>query len=328
MTLISLFKQSNKDKNHLLIYGTNDLLNNYIMTDFVKQKQFSNYDLIYVDVLESGIDGLIATLSESSLFSLQRLIIVKNPVFLSTKFVVKDSKQLEKLKQLIDNLSILDDLIVFVANYEKIDKRKAIVKLLIKNVNVVETNFKAQEVAKILKSIAAAEKIKFIGDAFTELIKRSDNVFSLALNNYLKLKNIVEGKEILPEVVKSNIDQSLSENVFEIMTAIFNKNYVEANRRLDDQINNGLTPIALLAIFESQLEFLLCVKILQKRGWGKDQIVDELDANPYRIYYALNNRLDITRLKQSIKYAIKLDYGYKNGTYTGASFLKVYLLNI
>ena len=50
MTLISLFKQSNKDKNHLLIYGTNDLLNNYIMTDFVKQKQFSNYDLIYVDV--------------------------------------------------------------------------------------------------------------------------------------------------------------------------------------------------------------------------------------------------------------------------------------
>ncbi|MCT7765266.1 MAG: DNA polymerase III subunit delta, partial [Lactobacillus iners] len=76
-------------------------------------------------------------------------------------------------------------------------------------------------------------------DAFTELIKRSDNVFSLALNNYLKLKNIVEGKEILPEVVKSNIDQSLSENVFEIMTAIFNKNYVEANRRLDDQINNG-----------------------------------------------------------------------------------------
>ncbi|MCT7783399.1 MAG: DNA polymerase III subunit delta, partial [Lactobacillus iners] len=76
MTLISLFKQSNKDKNHLLIYGTNDLLNNYIMTDFVKQKQFSNYDLIYVDVLESGIDGLIATLSESSLFSLQRLIIV------------------------------------------------------------------------------------------------------------------------------------------------------------------------------------------------------------------------------------------------------------
>lgn len=328
MTLISLFKQSNKDKNHLLIYGTNDLLNNYIMTDFVKQKQFSNYDLIYVDVLESGIDGLIATISESSLFSLQRLIIVKNPIFLSTKFVVKDSKQLEKLKQLIDNLSILDDLIVFVANYEKIDKRKAIVKLLIKNVNVVETNFKAQEVAKILKSIAATEKIKFIGDAFTELIKRSDNVFSLALNNYLKLKNIVEGKEILPEVVKSNIDQSLSENVFEIMTAIFNKNYVEANRRLDDQINNGLTPIALLAIFESQLEFLLCVKILQKRGWIKDQIVDELDANPYRIYYALNNRLDITRLKQSIKYAIKLDYGYKNGTYTGESFLKVYLLNI
>ena len=80
MTLISLFKKSNKDKNHLLIYGTNDLLNNYIMTDFVKQKQFSNYDLIYVDVLESGIDGLIATISESSLFSLQRLIIVKNPM--------------------------------------------------------------------------------------------------------------------------------------------------------------------------------------------------------------------------------------------------------
>ena len=73
--------------------------------------------------------------------------------------------------------------------------------------------------------------------------------------------------------LKSNIDQSLSENVFEIMTAIFNKNYVEANRRLDDQINNGLTPIALLAIFESQLEFLLCVKILQKEDGVKIKLL-------------------------------------------------------
>lgn len=41
MTLISLFKQSNKDKNHLLIYGTNDLLNNYIMTDFVNKNNLA-----------------------------------------------------------------------------------------------------------------------------------------------------------------------------------------------------------------------------------------------------------------------------------------------
>ena len=58
------------------------------------------------------------------------------------------------------------------------------------------------------------------------LMQRSDQVLDAALSNYLKLKNIVgEDKKITETLINENIDRSLSENIFEILTAAFNKNY-------------------------------------------------------------------------------------------------------
>ena len=43
----------------------------------------------------------------------------------------KFKKQVEKLTRIIEHLSDLEDVVVFVANYEKIDRRKKISKLLL-----------------------------------------------------------------------------------------------------------------------------------------------------------------------------------------------------
>ncbi len=151
----------------------------------------------------------------------------------------------------------------------------------------------------------------------------------VSLSNYLKLKNIVgEDKKITESLINENIDRSLSENIFEILTAAFNKNYQEATQRLEDHLREGASAIQLLAIFESQIEFLTCVKVLQNRRWSKDQITKELKVNPYRVKLALENKVSLAKLTTLLKQAIELDYGYKNGTYRGDEFLKLVLLKI
>ena len=145
----------------------------------------------------------------------------------------------------------------------------------------------------------------------------------------IKLKNIVgEDKRITETLINENIDRSLSENIFEILTAAFDKKYQEATQRLEDHLREGASAIQLLAIFESQFEFLTCVKVLQNRRWSKDQITKELKVNPYRVKLALENKVSLSKLTVLLKQAIELDFGYKNGTYHGDEFLKLFLLKI
>ena len=254
MTLISLFKQTNPKNANLLIQGPDSFFNDYLVRNYLNQKSFSELDQVIVDCLEDGLDELMATLTESSLFSNQKVVVVKNPFFLMAKVPQKFKKQVEKLTKIIEHLSDLEDVVVFVANYEKIDRRKKISKLLLEHVNVVETTFKPYEVSGIIKAISKEEGYQITNMALQILIQRSDQVLDVSLSNYVKLKNIVgEDKRITETLINENIDRSLSENIFEILTAAFDKKYQEATQRLEDHLREGASAIQLLAIFELSL---------------------------------------------------------------------------
>lgn len=329
MTLISLFKQTNPKNANLLIQGPDSFFNDYLVRNYLNQKKFSGLDQVIVDCLEDGLDELMATLTESSLFSSQKMVVVKNPFFLMAKVPQKYKKQIEKLTKIIEHLDDLEDIVIFVANYEKIDRRKKVSRFLLEHVNVVETSLKPYEVSGVIKAISKEEGYQITNMALQILMQRSDQVLDAALSNYLKLKNIVgEDKKITETLINENIDRSLSENIFEILTAAFNKNYQEATQRLDDHLREGASAIQLLAIFESQIEFLTCVKVLQNRRWSKDQITKELKVNPYRVKLAMENKVSLNKLASLLKQAIELDFRYKNGTYHGDEFLKLFLLKI
>ncbi|WEB19591.1 DNA polymerase III subunit delta [Lactobacillus gasseri] len=329
MTLISLFKQTNPKNANLLIQGPDSFFNDYLVRNYLNQKKFSGLDQVIVDCLEDGLDELMATLTESSLFSSQKMVVVKNPFFLMAKVPQKYKKQIEKLTKIIEHLDDLEDIVIFVANYEKIDRRKKVSKFLLEHVNVVETSLKPYEVSGVIKAISKEGGYQITNMALQILMQRSDQVLDAALSNYLKLKNIVgEDKKITETLINENIDRSLSENIFEILTAAFNKNYQEATQRLDDHLREGASAIQLLAIFESQIEFLTCVKVLQNRRWSKDQITKELKVNPYRVKLAMENKVSLNKLASLLKQAIELDFRYKNGTYHGDEFLKLFLLKI
>lgn len=329
MTLISLFKQTNPKNANLLIQGPDSFFNDYLVRNYLNQKKFSGLDQVIVDCLEDGLDELMATLTESSLFSSQKMVVVKNPFFLMAKVPQKYKKQIEKLTKIIEHLDDLEDIVIFVANYEKIDRRKKVSKFLLEHVDVVETSLKPYEVSGVIKAISKEEGYQITNMALQILMQRSDQVLDAALSNYLKLKNIVgEDKKITETLINENIDRSLSENIFEILTAAFNKNYQEATQRLDDHLREGASAIQLLAIFESQIEFLTCVKVLQNRRWSKDQITKELKVNPYRVKLAMENKVSLNKLASLLKQAIELDFRYKNGTYHGDEFLKLFLLKI
>lgn len=328
MTLISLFKQTRPDQDNLLIEGPDSFFNEYIIENYAKQGKFDSYEKITIDCNEDGLDELIATLMESSLFSQQKLVVVKNPFFLTSKVPIKYKKQIAQLTPILQNLDKLDDTVIFIANYEKIDQRKKLSKSILDQVNVVTTKIKPYENIAYLRNIAKQEGYQFTRSALSMLEQRTDQVFDSMLSNYIKLKNICDDHKITETMIEHNVDPSLSENIFEILTNAFNGDKLKASMRLKNHLREGVSVIQLIAVFESQLEFLLAVKILQERRWSKEQIIKELHANPYRVKFALEKRVKAEKLKKLVKEIIALDYNYKNGTYHENEFLEMFILGI
>ena len=328
MTLLSLFKNTNNNNPHTLIWGADDFLNDYLVRSYAKEDRFKDLEHVTVDCESDGLDELIASLTESSLFSEQKFIVVKNPFFLTAKVSKKLQKQIDDLQKIFENLADLEDVVVIVASYEKIDRRKKLTKTVLKQFNVVEPQIRPYEVASTTKALIKDEGYIITQSALQLLIERSDQVIDTILSNYQKLKMVATDNKITEKSVLQNVDLSLAQNIFAILESALDKNYREAVERLDNQLREGTNPIQLLAVFENQLELILVVKILAQRGRSEPQIVKELGVHPYRVKLALRNRLKIDKLENLLRDAIDLEFKYKNGTYREDNFLKLFILNV
>lgn len=328
MTLLSLFKNTNNNNPHTLIWGADDFLNDYLVRSYAKEDRFKDLEHVTVDCESDGLDELIASLTESSLFSEQKFIVVKNPFFLTAKVSKKLQKQIDDLQKIFENLADLEDVVVIVASYEKIDRRKKLTKTVLKQFNVVEPQIRPYEVASTTKALIKDEGYIITQSALQLLIERSDQVIDTILSNYQKLKMVATDNKITEKSVMQNVDLSLAQNIFAILESALDKNYREAVERLDNQLREGTNPIQLLAVFENQLELILVIKILAQRGRSEPQIVKELGVHPYRVKLALRNRLKIDKLENLLRDAIDLEFKYKNGTYREDNFLKLFILNV
>lgn len=310
----------------VVFLGPYALINDYLAKEYARQDQFKDCDQQVLDCQEEGLGELLAALTESSLFSAQKVLLIKNPFFLTSKVPVAEKKNVQKLQTVFAHLQELDDILIFEADYDKLDQRKKLTKLLKQGAEIVDLRLKPYQTGDCLRELAKLEGYSFEPGAFKLLLERSDQVLETTLANYKTLKAITEGQTISRAEVNEHIDLSLAQNVFAILEDDLHHNYQAALHRLDDQLRQGQTAVGLLAVFASQLEMLVTIKTLAKRGRSPEQITQDLGIHPYRVKLALRNRYSLAKLRQMLLEVIELDYGYKTGRYQSPLFLQNFLL--
>ncbi|MDO4912176.1 MAG: DNA polymerase III subunit delta [Lactobacillus sp.] len=323
MSLLDIFKVTNNDATPILVSGPDQFLNDYLISSYTATLDLEKETL---DCQNGDLNELIATLSEASLFAVQKIVIIKNPLFLTSKSGQIPKRQLEQLEKIFEHVAELTDYVIINASYEKLDKRKKLTKLVLDNFKVVETAIKPYEVGDYFKKIVAEEKYHISPKGFEMLLSRSDQVMEYLLSNYLKLKDITDSHDLSDELIDQNIDLSLAQNVFAILEAAYSRKFKEAELRLDDQIRYGSNPIQLVAVFESQLELIMLTKLLAEKGYREADIAKEIGVHPYRIKLANRIRLNFRQVKKLYREVVELEYGYKNGTYQEDTYLKLFLL--
>lgn len=274
-----------------VVVGTQSVLMNEAKQAFLqlipKEDQVMNvgsYDL-EEDSLADAMDDAI----QAPFFGERRLVLLNKPLFLTSS--TKKGKVQQKpdvLKKYLANPQP-STILVILAPYAKLDGRKGIVRNLKKSaVQVEATPLKEGEARKQVEKMAREQGYVFGAGALDELVRRTNADFSEMVANLSKLELLaVNSHEINVAEVTGLVPQSLDDNVFDLVSAVLERQQDRAMELYQQLIDAQREPLQINAILVSQFRLLLQLKILSKRGMTQGSLASKLNVHPYRVKLGL-----------------------------------------
>lgn len=260
-------------------------------------------------------------------FTDNKMVILKNPVFLTTKKVKKDDEQLKYFEKcLTDNQ---ETIFVIYYNGDDFDKRKKVVKQLLASAEV----FKYDKVNHYRLSDSTRKAVKrrdatIDDDALELLLKRVDDSLEKVANEVEKL--CLYNKHITYDIVDTLVSKPLDENVFDLTSAILQKNRQKMFMIYHDLMILNEEPVKLIVLIANQMRLIYQVKLLDRKGYNDKEIGKILSINPYRLKYLRQEGqdYDLNELLECIDRLSKLDVEIKTGKIDKKVGLELFMVRI
>lgn len=248
------------------------------------------------DLEEEGLGQALDDAMSAPFFGERRLVFLNKPNFLTTSSGKSKVKQNPDLLKNYLKHPQPSTILVILAPYEKLDGRKAVVKQLMKSAVEVEAHpLKEQDAKNAVEQFVLNAGFHFDSGALNELVERTNADYSLMLANVKKLMLLdYVTKEIDQQSVCNLVPQTLDSNVFDLVTAVLNKQQDHALDLYQQLINNQQQPLQINAVLVSQFRLLLQVKILSSRGLSQGTLSNKLGVHPYRVKLGLQTVRNFT----------------------------------
>lgn len=253
-----------------------------IIPDEEREFNVNDYDMDNVS-LSTVLDDAMST----PFFGNYRVIFITNPNFLTSD----NGKQKHDLSGLINYVQnpLESTVLVIIAPYSKVDKRKKIVKILEKCGNVIDCspmseNSIRDEVLRILHQ----RNIKMDPHALQLLLERTGFQVENVMNELEKLIiSVGDIKKIRINDVDQLVSSSFEQNVFDLVDLVMHHDNSSALQMYHKLISQQEEPLKINAILLGNFRLLLQVKVLFEHGYSQGNIVDKLKVHPYRVKLAL-----------------------------------------
>ncbi|WP_138415684.1 DNA polymerase III subunit delta [Aquibacillus sediminis] len=282
-----------------LFYGTESYLIQELKQQLVTyglSEQDRDTNISSYDLEETSIQDVIADVETFPFFGERKLIFAYNPSFLKAKpdktAIEHDVKALQSyLIQPVD-FSIL----IFIAPYEKLDERKKLTKLLKKEAESVACEpIKEWDINKWIAQMAKELHVTVAEDAF-ELFAQGIGTDLLMLHKELEKLALYVGENnvITKEVAESLLSHSGNTSGLKLVDAVINKDLNHAIRIFKDLEKANEDAIPLIALLASQFRTILHVKLLKQKGYGQNQMVQQLKVHPFVVKMSIKREKNFT----------------------------------
>ncbi|MGY5387996.1 DNA polymerase III subunit delta [Bacillus spizizenii] len=298
----------------------------------VIDQETKDFNLSVFDLEEDPLDQAIADAETFPFMGERRLVIVKNPYFLTGE------KKKEKIEH---NVSALETYIqspapytvfVLLATYEKLDERKKLTKALKKHAFMMEAKeLNAKETTDFTVNLAKTEQKTIGTEAAEHLVLLVNGHLSSIFQEIQKLCTFIgDREEITLDDVKMLVARSLEQNIFELINKIVNRKRTESLQIFYDLLKQNEEPIKIMALISNQFRLILQTKYFAEQGYGQKQIASNLKVHPFRVKLAMDQArlFSEAELRSIIEQLAVMDYEMKTGKKDKQLLLELFLLQL
>ena len=274
-------------------------------------------DITTYDLLEVSIQDVIADAETIPFFSDKKIIFAHHPNFLKAKAektsITHDIKALEQYLEQPVPFTVL----VLIAPYEKLDKRKGITKKLHKQAKVVDCQpLQEQALRRWMNQIAKSLQITLTEEA--SLLLESEfqtNLYMLQKEMEKLALYVGQGNTVTKEIADEVISPSKDYNALQLVDAVLKRDLHQAIKIFKDLEKMNEEPIGLIALLAYQFRVIFQVKLLKDKGYSLQRIQSEVKVHPYVVKLAVqrSGAFHQDRLKSIINELTNVDTKIKRG---------------
>lgn len=274
-------------------------------------------DITTYDLLETSIQDVIADAETLPFFSDKKIIFAYHPGFLKAKpdktSVTHDVTVLEQYMERPVPYTVL----VIIAPYEKVDKRKSVTKKLHKQATVIDCQpLKDRALRSWMNEIAVSLQIQLTEETYLLLESEfAGNLYMLQKEMEKLALHVGEGSTVTKEVADEVISPSSTYNALQLVDAVLKRDLHQAIKIFKDLEKMNEEPIGLIALLAYQFRVIFQVKLLKDKGYPLQRIQSEVKVHPYVVKLALQRSASFNqeRLTQIINELTNVDANIKRG---------------
>ena len=261
-------------------------------------KNFNTLDISKFDLdKDFNYKEILQSLNSTSLFGDKKVILIKDLPFLNNpKYLKKKEKDLIE-KIFFYALKTENTLLLILQNTKKLSN-DLFIKSLLKNTIVIHQKKISKKMLKeAVENFAKNNNFTITPSAIDLLINKSDESFSIVINELTKLKNFT--KLIDGEFIEKYSLNYKKLNIFPLLNSIAKNDFVAANKEYKNLKNEtDLKDNQLLILLISQLGFYKEIEVYSKiLEYDYEKIQNITNENHYRIKIAMQNLNNYSDLK-------------------------------
>jgi len=259
------------------------------------------------------------------------LIIVRDTSLFTAGKESKIEHQVDRLITYMDNPADYST-IVFLAQGDKLDERKKLVKAAKKQAVVLAfAPLSGEELIQWIVKLAKQREVTFEAGAADTLISYAGTGLQGLSAEVDKLCLFAgNGGTIRRADIESLVARSTEQNVFALVEELANLRLEKALALFYELLKQREEPIKIAALIARQFRIMIQVKELGQQSYSQQQIASQLGLHPYAIKIAGEQarKFDADRLRKILSHLSELDYQMKTGAVDKVLGLELFLLRL
>jgi DNA polymerase III, delta subunit len=303
-----------------LLYGSQDYLIRLMKKNIIREalpEEERDFNLSRYDMFEAPLQEALEDAATVPFMGSKKVVLIENPFFLTAEKVkAKLDHHLPSLKSYLDNPSP-DTVLILAAPYEKLDRRKSIVKMLEKKAKVYELSYLSDSTLYGLMETIALKygsaytrsgHEQLVASAGQDLARLAEEVGKCAL--YCGTERPIDREAVL-EIGS----RSLETNVFLLVNNVMKGRTVDALHLLHELVEMKEEPLKLLALLERQFRIVYQVAAYRDAGYTQNSIATKIGVHPYAVKMAAEQagRYSAVAIEQVLATCAETDYQIKTG---------------